>query len=232
MAFPPAFDRAWDETFPPDTQAANLLGQDIRNFKIDIRERLALLSGIFANRPSNMDAVFGGANYGIIYFATDTSQIFQWNGAAWTEVTQLFTGVRLSATVPVATGGAGVDGQSLVIPANMLAVGSVVTITARVSFGGANSFGIFFGATRLFQDVGDANSNLGTYTCTVIVTGAAAQKATIIGSHTETPNASANALVINANDPAEAINGNITVKTQQTAGGAGMSHQFLTISWK
>jgi hypothetical protein len=86
MAFPPTFDRAFDETFPPDTQLANLLGQDIRNLKTDIRERLALLSGTFANRPTNMDAAFGGAGYGYLYFATDTQQLFQWNGAAWVQL--------------------------------------------------------------------------------------------------------------------------------------------------
>lgn len=86
MAYPPTFDDAWDETQPPDTQLANLLGQDIRSLKEDIRERLALISGTLANRPSNMDAIFGGAGYGILYFATDTNQIFQWNGAAWNQV--------------------------------------------------------------------------------------------------------------------------------------------------
>lgn len=86
MPFPPTFDRAWDETFPPDTQLANLLGQDIRNFKTDIRERLSLLSGTFANRPANMDAIYGGSGFGILYFATDTQQLFQWNGAAWVQI--------------------------------------------------------------------------------------------------------------------------------------------------
>lgn len=95
MAFPPAFDRAFDETFPPDTQLANLLGQDIRNLKTDIRERMALLSGTFANRPSNMDAAFGGAGYGTIFIATDTNQVFQWNGAAWVDITASLSLPRL-----------------------------------------------------------------------------------------------------------------------------------------
>jgi hypothetical protein len=95
MAFPPAFDRAFDETFPPDTQLANLLGQDLRNLKTDIRERLALQSGTFANRPSNMDAAFGGAGYGTIYISTDTNQVFQWNGAAWVDISASLTLSRL-----------------------------------------------------------------------------------------------------------------------------------------
>jgi hypothetical protein len=86
VAFPPTFDRAFDETFPPDTQLANLLGQDLRNLKTDLRERFALLAGTFANRPTNMDAAFGGAGYGVLYFTTDTGVIYQWNGAAWVAV--------------------------------------------------------------------------------------------------------------------------------------------------
>lgn len=89
MPFPPTFDRAFDETFPPDTQAANLLGQDIRNLKTDIRERFALLSGLFVNRPTNMDAAFGGVGYGMLYFSTDTNQVFQWNGVTWADVTSI-----------------------------------------------------------------------------------------------------------------------------------------------
>jgi hypothetical protein len=105
VAFPPAFDRALDETFPPDTQLGNLLGADIRNLKTDIRERLALLSGILANRPSNMDAAFGGAGYGILYFATDTSQVFQWSGAAWVDVSSVIGATTAKA---LATTGAAV----------------------------------------------------------------------------------------------------------------------------
>jgi len=102
MPFPPTFDRAWDETFPPDTQLANLLGQDIRNFKTDIRERLSLISGTFVNRPSNMDAIYGGSGFGILYFSTDTGQIFQWNGAAWVDVSASLSSRLLNAQGPSA----------------------------------------------------------------------------------------------------------------------------------
>ncbi len=122
MPFPPTFDAAWAETFPPDTQAANLLGDDIRKFKADIRQRLALLSGTFANRPTNMDAVFGGSGFGVLYFATDTAQIFQWSGSAWVDVSSSISSVIkyadpidyifLTTTVG--------DGNSITIPANTL----------------------------------------------------------------------------------------------------------------
>jgi hypothetical protein len=97
MAFPPNFDRVWDETFPPDTQAANLLGQDIRNFKIDIRERISLISGTLANRPTP-DASWGGVGFGMLYFATDTSVIYQWNGAAWVQA--VFSNLVASVDLP------------------------------------------------------------------------------------------------------------------------------------
>lgn len=85
MPFPPNFDHAWDITQPPDTQAANQLGVDIRNLKDDIMQRMSLLSGTLANRPTpeTVNAVWGGAGFGLTYIATDTAQTFQWNGAAW-----------------------------------------------------------------------------------------------------------------------------------------------------
>src|SRR5437868_5156625 len=98
MAFPPNFTNVWDSTFPPDTQLANLLGQDIRNLKTDIMQRMSLLSGTFANRPTPeiVNAVWGGAGFGLLYFSTDTAQIFQWNGAAWVDITSTLLGAKVS----------------------------------------------------------------------------------------------------------------------------------------
>ena len=93
MGFPPVFSGAWDNTFPPDTQAANQLGADLRQLRIDTQQRLSLMAGTLANRPTNMDAVFGGVGYGVLYFATDTNQIFQWTGGApaWVDATSMFS---------------------------------------------------------------------------------------------------------------------------------------------
>jgi len=90
MPFPPTFTNVYDTTFPPDTQLANLLGQDLRNFRTDVMQRLSLLSGTLANRPTPeiVNATWGGVGYGLLYFSTDSSQIFQWNGAVWNDVTQ------------------------------------------------------------------------------------------------------------------------------------------------
>ena len=88
MPFPPTFTNTWDITFPPDTQLANLLGQDLRNFRVDVMQRMSLLSGNFANRPTpeTVNATWGGSGYGLLYFSIDTRQTFQWNGSAWVDV--------------------------------------------------------------------------------------------------------------------------------------------------
>jgi hypothetical protein len=81
-----AYTNIWNESFPPDTQAAKLLGQDIRSLETNIRERLGTYySGPLANRL-DPEALWAG----IMYFATDTSQIFRWNGLTWDDVTSDF----------------------------------------------------------------------------------------------------------------------------------------------
>lgn len=80
-----AFTNTWDNTFPPDTQAANQLGADIRNMKTDVQQRMAAISGLDANKPA-FEAGFAG----VLFFATDTGRIYTWTGAAWTDVTTDF----------------------------------------------------------------------------------------------------------------------------------------------
>jgi hypothetical protein len=87
----------FDVTFPPDTQAANQLGLDIRTFKTDIQARMALISGTIGNRW-NPGADAQPANWtGILYFATDTNQLFQWSGSAWVQIA--FSGTLVVASV-------------------------------------------------------------------------------------------------------------------------------------
>jgi len=108
-----AFSRNWDETFPPDTQAANLLGQDIRDFKEDIRERVAAISGTFASRPAVGDMITGWGAYGgngMLYFATDSGAVYQWNGAAWVDVTTTIGSSRIPTV-----------GGSIIAPASAIA---------------------------------------------------------------------------------------------------------------
>jgi hypothetical protein len=139
MAFPPAFTSAWDNTFPPDTQLANLLGADLRLLRVDTQQRFALQAGTFANRPSNMDATFGGVNFGILYWAIDTGQIFQWSGAAWVEITQSFlppggTSILDSQgnLAPIVGTGAEQTIFTKFIPANTIQAGKGIRITLAV----------------------------------------------------------------------------------------------------
>lgn len=167
MAFPPNFDNVWDITQPPDTQLANLLGQDIRNLKDDIMQRMSLLSGTFANRPTpeTVNAVWGGSGFGLLYFSTDTSQIFQWSGAAWVDISASFLslGVKTYPTnlTPVTgnniSGASGVVAlQNILIPANDLVAGSVLNIEASGTLGPNGGTGTGF----LFYIVRDGNVDL------------------------------------------------------------------------
>lgn len=130
------FVRAWDEGFPPDTQNANLLGLDIRQFKEDVKERIrAFGAGVIAARETP-EATFGDANKGVLYYATDENKLYRWNGSAWllvkdfsTSAVVLFNDLSQSViTNPVST----TVGASVVIPANTGAQGSLFEIFGRV----------------------------------------------------------------------------------------------------
>lgn len=148
MTFPPNYDNAWNEANPTDAQLANLLGQTLRSLKVDIRERMALLSGTFANRPANLDASFGGANYGLLFFATDTGHIYNWTGAAWTDLTSVFnpTAGIVSPGIVASTfltGQAPVAGPTTILTYNTTAAGLyraslyvLVTATGTGNFNG------------------------------------------------------------------------------------------------
>jgi hypothetical protein len=147
LAFPPNFTNNWDITFPPDTQLANLLGQDLRNLRVDVMQRMSLLSGTLANRPTPevVNATWGGAGFGLLYFATDTSQVFQWNGAAWVDVSLLILGISSGGT----------QGTARIV--------STVNLTAQAAAIGATTFytvpagqtGLYrFGSDLLITTVG------------------------------------------------------------------------------
>lgn len=80
-----AFTNPWDDTQPPDTQPANLLGADLRNLKIDIMQRMGGFgAGTLAARPTPDT---GPADFtGVMYWATDTKQTFRWTGSAWVDI--------------------------------------------------------------------------------------------------------------------------------------------------
>jgi hypothetical protein len=135
MPFPPTFDHVWDITQPPDTQLANLLGQDIRNLKDDVMQRFSLISGVIANRPTpeTVNATWGGSGYGLLYFSTDTGQIFQWNGSAWVDVSSSFFGSassvrRFSDTTSYSYSSGTNTTTGITVPAGVIVAGSQIQI--------------------------------------------------------------------------------------------------------
>ncbi len=124
-----AFTNIYDVTFPPDTQLANLLGQDLRNLALNVQQRMAAISGLAANLPA-VGADAQPANWtGLLYFATDTSQIFQWSGSAWVDITSniglghyKFEGVN-QVPVTVVNTVVNTSLQVISIPANDIGIG-------------------------------------------------------------------------------------------------------------
>lgn len=232
MPFPPAFDRAWDETFPPDTQLANLLGSDVRNFKVDIRQRVSLLSGTLANRPTP-DASWGGVGFGMVYFSTDTSQIFQWSGTAWVDITSTFqkrlvdsNSVTINAPAVVTTG------NQVTIPGGTLKVGSIVDIDARIrktAGTGGTVQSLLFGGTT-FSGAGNAVIVPGVFWmhASIYVLTPTTQRTLSTFVVTNIPDA----LIIGAPyaDPAENVANPIVVQTQSAAGGDSFVHDLLIVS--
>lgn len=133
------FSNVWNDAFPPDTQLANLLGQDLRNFRVDVQQRMAAISGLDAAKPA-----FGSDNTpanwnGILFFATDTGQIYQFNNPSWTNVTAdfssgLLTANSIKATMPVAVANpAGTTaGQVISVPNGFITTNSIIRIVTGV----------------------------------------------------------------------------------------------------
>jgi hypothetical protein len=150
-----AFTNPWDTTFPADTQLANLIGQDIRNFKLDIQQRMGAISGLDASKPN-----FGGdtqpANWnGVLFFATDTGRVYQFNNPSWTDVTLgIRNRVYRANTVVNQTGDTNPHTiYSVTLPQGVLNATSRIRIIAHWSINapqsGANIPTINFGATAL-----------------------------------------------------------------------------------
>jgi hypothetical protein len=128
-----AFSNQWDTTFPPDTQLANLLGQDIRNgVKVDVQQRMAAISGLDAAKPNFAGDVQPANWNGILFFATDTGKIYQFNNPAWTNVTNAFSVgnliKRYSIYQPGQTNGNGQIVATLTVPSAIMQVKSLVEL--------------------------------------------------------------------------------------------------------
>ena len=123
------FTHVWNSTTPLDTELANLLGQNLRDLKLDISERLgAFAAGTIANRPTP-EAAFAG----VMYFATDEGKLYRWSGTAWVLVfcRHLLTDTTLRSTPSAIQ----VQLTHLDIPANYLTTGMRVRYKAHFYYG-------------------------------------------------------------------------------------------------
>jgi hypothetical protein len=151
-----AFSNLWDQTFPPDTQLASLGGADLRQLRVDTQQRMAAISGLDAAKPAfGADAQPAQWN-GILFFATDTGNIYQFNNPSWTNVTSsfLFRNNALKAINQTThTGTTTLDTiYSLTVPGN--AIGATGRVRMTLVFylnviGGSNTLEITFGGTNL-----------------------------------------------------------------------------------
>jgi hypothetical protein len=138
------FTDTWDVTTPPDTQLANQLGLDLRNLKLDIQQRMGAISGLSSALPP-----FGSdaqpANWtGLLFFATDTGQVFQWNGTTWVDTTIAFlpTMYYSDPTTPTVTATGVIN--SVTIPAAALADGKQIHSVSSIQGVGASGANVTY----------------------------------------------------------------------------------------
>lgn len=173
-----AFSNQWDQTFPPDTQLANLLGQDIRNgVKVDVRERMAAISGLDAAKPAfSGDAQPANWN-GVLFFATDTGKIYQWVNPAWIEVTASFkttTNVVYKNNVPIVHTGTVTLDTVYTVSIGPLTSGSLLRVTLDFipNFGTpSDTLDVSFGGVSLNNSTLNIGAGLGGALCRVIILG-------------------------------------------------------------
>lgn len=229
------FTNTWSEIVPADTQAAALLANNIRNLKTDLRQRMvAFAAGPIASRETP-EAIFGTSTTGVLFFSTDESKVYRWNGAAWLDVTNLILGSVIgdySDIVPVVVTnpGAPTNGVDVTIPAASLLVGSIIEIVAlvRITAGtGVAAQTLVFGATVIGSVVLVAGGDTCLMYAQVQVTGAATQKSIFSSQNVTNNPAGTNTSYAT---PTEAISGSIIVKTVSAADPAmTISHEFMNV---
>lgn len=226
-----AFTRAWDESFPPDTQNANLLGDDIRKFKVDVRERITAFGAGVVSARETPEAAYGDANKGVAFFATDELKLYRWSGSGWITAGD-FSGIEtyLSDVASHVITNPGVEtvGSAVNIQANQLRAGSVVSIEFRAIEGGSGGTpdqNLYFGGVLVAKASVDTNGCYGH--ALVYVTGAATQKGIGFGVGSGvTPLRTHSA-------PVEPINAIIPVTLACAANGAAaVTHDLLVVRYK
>ena len=229
------FTNVFDNTFPPDTQLANLLGDDIRKFKVDIQQRVAAMSGLDAAKPAFGSDTQPASWNGVLYFATDTGKIYQFNNPSWTDVTSSFVtaaGLRKyydPSDITIATAG---DLNSITIPGGVLvggagpSNGSIIDIHGECQVtnntGGNVRIELHFGASSIVGiniPTAVTSANL-AFSAKGAVLGATSQR--IMGSVMALAGASSIVAAAVA-FPSEAISGGIVVKMVNTTSGGTQS---------
>lgn len=177
-----AFTNVWDTTFPPDTQLANLLGQDLRNLRFDIQQRMSAISGLDAAKPPfQTDAQPTNWN-GVLFFATDTAQIYQFNNPSWINVTGSFKNplpIKQITPQSIVSPAGSFTLATLTIPANYLSVGNMLRISGYVTCGGGSSSGnLQFNISGSPMTATALGGDIATFNCLLAVTGGASFSST------------------------------------------------------
>jgi hypothetical protein len=109
-----AFTNVWDVATPEDVSPANQFADALRDFKVDVQQRMgAFGAGLAADREtpdSGADADFTG----VTYFATDTGDYSRWNGSAWETI--VTSGVAIVASVDLVAQAAAIPTTTLFTP--------------------------------------------------------------------------------------------------------------------
>lgn len=176
------YTNVWTTAAPLDTQAANQGAVDFRATKLDIMQRVQSFgAGVLASRPTPETTSASADWTGVMYWATDTKQAFRWNGSSWDDIsaslpvnTVGFSNVIKNVTPNTITNPAvATTIMSVTIPANTLAIGSIVKISAGAhSAGGADAPAVFlnFGGTNfIIGPIPAALNSSGVFTGVVIV---------------------------------------------------------------
>jgi len=99
------FANLWDNTFPTDTELANLIGANLRQLRVDTQQRMAAISGLSTAMPNFAADAQPASWNGVLFFATDNGHVYQFNNPSWTDVTTSFfanSGLRFLGTGGIA----------------------------------------------------------------------------------------------------------------------------------
>lgn len=188
------FTNLYDDTFPADTELANLIGANLRQVRLDVQQRMAVISGLDASKPA-FSADVQPANWnGILFFATDTGRIYQFTNPNFVDITSSFLAVNPPLRDTSAHNNTGNTSQNLLSTLTMTKACSttqvfrITTITNQVAYTSGSDFLTVKINTTPITSSGMANAAGGVTMVTIIGcnTGSASAQvwASYIGSTT------------------------------------------------